>query len=88
MLTILALLMVLRVLTVLTLLAMLTQLDGFGCADIQSCDLTNQIHASQMITYRDLAGPPGEVPWQRHQEVGCQHSRARRVHPRSTSCFS
>ena len=49
MLTILALLMVLRVLTVLTLLAMLTQLDGFGCADIQSCDLTNQIHASQLI---------------------------------------
>ena len=46
MLTILALLMVLRVLTV---MAMLTQLDGFGCADIQSCDLTNQIHASQLI---------------------------------------
>ena len=36
---VLALLMVLRVLTVLMLLAMLTQLDGFGCADIQSCDL-------------------------------------------------
>ena len=41
MLAVLALLMVLRVLTMLMLLEMLTQLDGFGCADIQSCDLTN-----------------------------------------------
>ena len=45
-LTVLALLMVLRVLM---LLAMLTQLDGFGCADIQSCDLTNALKVSQLI---------------------------------------
>ena len=50
MLTILVLLMVLRVLTVLTLLAMLTQLDGFGCADTQSCDLTNHTPLSEVMS--------------------------------------
>ena len=54
-LTVLALLMVLRVLTVLMLLAILMQLDGFGCADIQSWKVSQTIENLHCVAALKLA---------------------------------